>query len=149
RLPPMVARFSDAFGSGLPAAEGDAERYRNTFQRSLEFVKLLHDAGVPIVPGTDAMPGFTLQHELELYSKAGISNADVLYLATLGAAKVMGHADDTGSVAPGKRADFILLDGNPLRDMREIRNVEWIVRDGRLYRAADVEKALGMLPRKD
>lgn len=148
RLPPMVARFSDWAG-GLPGDEDALRRYRATFERSLEFVKLLHDAGVTIVPGTDAMPGFTLHHELELHSRAGIPNADVLHLATLGSAQVMGQDDDTGSITPGKRADFILIDGDPLADMRDIRKVELIVRDGRLYRADDIQAALGMQPARD
>lgn len=142
RLPPLIRRLS--MWSGLPVPEGMDQRYKDSFRRAQELVRALHEAGVPIVAGTDAIAGFTLHRELELYVEAGIPAADVLYYATLGSARVLGHEDDLGTIEPGKRADLVLVDGDPLADMRSIRRVVWIVRDGRLYRSDELYRALGM-----
>jgi hypothetical protein len=80
----------------------------------LQLGKRAYDRKIPIVAGTDGTPGFTLHRELENYAEAGIPNAEVLAIATLGAAKIM-HVDRTsGSIAPGKDADLVIVDGDPL-----------------------------------
>lgn len=142
RLPPLIRRMS--MWSGLPVPEGMDQRYEDSFQRAQELVLALHQAGVPIVAGTDDVPGFTLHRELELYVDAGIPARDVLYYATLGAARVLGQDHELGTIEPGKRADLVLVDGDPLADMRSIRRVVWIVRDGRLYRSDELYRELGM-----
>src|SRR5690606_31725911 len=144
QLPPVVARFAGGPGNGLPADGETAAQYRATFERALAFVRRLHEEGVAIVPGTDALPGFTLHREPELCAQAGLAHAAVLHLATVGAATVMGQQGDTGRIAPGMRADFILIDGDPLKDIRDIRRTRWVLRDGRLYFADDLRRALGM-----
>jgi imidazolonepropionase-like amidohydrolase len=144
RLPPMVRRQS--LWSGLPVPEELDARYKASFRHAQAFVKALHDAGVRIVAGADFMSGFAMHREMELYSDAGISNADVLRIATLGAAEIMNEADRHGRVASGYAADFILVDGDPLKNMSDIRNVTHVVRDGRLYEVAALQAALGMSP---
>ena len=62
---------------------------------TLRMTKLLYDSGIPIVAGTDGLPGFTLHRELELYAQAGISAPDVLRIATLGAARVAQQGQGT------------------------------------------------------
>ncbi len=69
------------------------------------------------------MPGFTLLRELELYEQAGIPRADVLYIATLGAATVAGKAKELGSIEPGKLADLIVTDGDPLEITTRVEQV--------------------------
>ena len=76
RLPPQVRR--GFLSGGLPVPEGMDRRYRDSFQNVLAMVKALYDNHIPIVAGTDAMAGFSLHRELELYVQAGIPPAEVL-----------------------------------------------------------------------
>ncbi len=110
-------------------------------------LKALDAAGVPLVAGTDkALPAHSLHRELELYVKAGLSPAEVIRIATRGAAEAMGLADEAGSIAPGKRADLILVDGNPLQDFTALRRVERVVTAGRMYDPAPLWRSVGFEP---
>ncbi|HXT52679.1 MAG TPA: hypothetical protein VN811_16690, partial [Thermoanaerobaculia bacterium] len=88
RLPPQLRR--GLLAGGLPVPEGKDERYRASWKKCIELVGELYKAGIRIVPGTDAFSGFALHRELELYVDAGIPAPEVLRIATLGAAQVMG-----------------------------------------------------------
>ncbi|MBW3572639.1 MAG: amidohydrolase family protein [Gemmatimonadetes bacterium] len=145
RLPPTVQR--GVRGGGLPVPEGMDQRYRDSFRAFLALTAMLHRAGVPLVPGTDAMPGFALHHELELYEQAGIPANEVLQIATIGSARVAGREADLGSIAPGKLADLVLVDGNPAESITEIRNVELVMKDGVFYRPDELWAAVGVAPR--
>ncbi len=142
RLPPSVRRRY--LGGGLPVPEGKEERYRNSFEAMLRMVAALHRAGVRIVAGTDATPGFSLHRELELYVRAGISAPEVLRIATLGAAAVMKHDDQLGSITPGKLADLIVVDGDPTERISEIRRVELVVKNGTVLKPGQLYQALGV-----
>jgi len=144
RLPAQVRR--GFLGGGLPAAGDLDQRYRDSFQQMLKMTKALYDAGIPIVAGTDGLAGFYLHHELELYVQAGIPAPKVLQLATLGAARVMKRDSELGSVAPGKLADIILIDGDPSLQISDVRKVQTVVKDGVLYHVADLDRALGIKP---
>ena len=97
--------------------------YREAFPAMLRLLKALHDAGVTIIPGTDALSGYTLHHELELYTRAGIAPAEVLRMATLTPALVMGVNKDRGLIAPGKFADMILVEGDPTKNIRDLDKI--------------------------
>jgi len=144
RMPAQVRR---GFLSG-GIAQNDAEltRYRASWARMLAFAKALDDHGIPIVAGTDCMPGFCLQRELQLYSKAGIANARVLQIATWGAATVMKRTDRLGAIRPGYLADVVLVDGDPVADMHNIERVDLVMKDGVLYDPAAIHRTLGVLP---
>ena len=114
----------------------------------LRLLKALYDAGVTIIPGTDALAGYTLHHELELYVRAGIAPTEVLRMATLTPALVMGVNKDRGAIAAGKLADMILIDGDPTQDIRDINKVTTVIKGGKVYDSAAVEKALGIAPRQ-
>ncbi|HEV2705014.1 MAG TPA: amidohydrolase family protein, partial [Pyrinomonadaceae bacterium] len=144
RLPPQVRR--GFLAGGLPVPEGKDERYRESAKALLRMVKMLYDAGIPIVAGTDALPGFALHRELELYAEAGIPAAEVLRLATLGAARVMKRDGELGSVAPGKLADLILVEGNPAERISDIRRVSLVVKDGHVYETAALYRSIGVRP---
>jgi hypothetical protein len=96
-------------------------------------LKRLYDAGVPIVAGTDNNTGSTFILELELYQHSGIPAPAVLQIATLGAARVMKDDRDYGSIAAGKVADVIIVNGRPVERVSDLRNVEQVIRAGRLY----------------
>ncbi|HEX8178039.1 MAG TPA: amidohydrolase family protein [Pyrinomonadaceae bacterium] len=144
RLPPLVRR--KLLGGGLPVPEGMNDRYRASFKTMLKMVGALYRAGVPLVAGTDTMPGFPLHRELELYVAAGIPAPKVLQLATLGAAQIMKRDRELGSVKPGKLADLILLDGDPATRISDIRRVTLVVKGGRVYRVAALHRALSVKP---
>jgi imidazolonepropionase-like amidohydrolase len=113
----------------------------------LRLLKALYDAGITIVPGTDNLAGYMLHHELELYVQAGIPAAEVLRMATLTPALVMGVDKDRGVIAPGKLADMILIDGDPTRNIRDINKITTVIKGGKTIDPAAIEKALGITPR--
>lgn len=96
----------------------------------LRLIKRLHDAGVVLVPGTD---GSSYNAELEQYERAGIPAAQVLQLATLGSARVMGEDARYGSITVGKVADLVLVDGRPQDHVSELRKISLVFRAGRAY----------------
>ena len=145
RLPPQVRR--GLLNSGLPVPEGKDELYRKSGAALLRMVDELYRAGIPIVAGTDSLQGFALHRELELYVDAGIPAAKVLQIATLGAARVMRRDADLGSLAKGKLADFLLVDGNPAERIGDIRNVTAVVKDGVRYDPAELDRTIGVAPR--
>jgi len=144
RLPPQVRR--SGLSAGLPVPDGMDQRYRDSYAAMLRMLKMLYDSGVPIVAGTDALAGFSLHSELEQYVAAGIPAPKALQIATLGAARVMKRDGETGSITPGKAADLILVDGDPVAKISDIRRVVTVIRGDRLYDAGALYAALGVRP---
>ena len=146
RFPPQVRR---AMLSGALEVPPDKQAaYREAFPAMLRLLKALHDVGVTIIPGTDALAGYKLHHELELYARAGIPPSEVLRMATLTSALVMGVDKDRGAIAPGKLADMILVDGDPTQDIRDLDKIATVIKGGKVYDPAAIEKALGIDPRE-
>ena len=126
--------------------EGKDELYRESQLATLRMTKLLYDSGIPIVAGTDDLAGFTLHRELELYVKAGIKPSEVLRIATLGAARVARKDQELGSITPGKLADLVLVDGDPAKQISDVRHTALVIKDGSFYEPAALYKALGVKP---
>jgi imidazolonepropionase-like amidohydrolase len=143
RLPGQVQRA--AFQGGLPAGEKD-QVYRDSFRAMQRMLKRLYDARVPLVAGTDGLAGIMLHRELELWVDAGIPAARVLQAATLGAARVVKADGDSGSIAPGKRADLVLVEGNPVANIADIRQTRIVFKGGTEYTSADLYRAMGIRP---
>jgi imidazolonepropionase-like amidohydrolase len=110
----------------------------------LRLIKRLYDAGVTMVPGTDNSAGTTYNNELEVYEKAGLPAPFVLQMATIISARVMKDDAEYGSIAPGKVADLIVVDGKPAERVADLRKVQRVVRAGRLYDVADLKAAVGL-----
>jgi imidazolonepropionase-like amidohydrolase len=146
RFPPQVRRSMRS--GALEVPPGQEAAYREAFPAMLRLLKALHDAGVTIIPGTDALAGYTLHHELELYVRAGINPADVLRMATLTPALVMGVNKDRGIIAAGKLADMILIEGDPTKNISDLRKINTVIKAGQVYDPPSIEKALGMTPRE-
>jgi len=145
RMPPQVRRTF--YAGGLPVPSGKDQRYRDSYGAMLRMVKAMYDAGVPVVAGTDAAPlGFALFRELELYAQAGIPPRRVIQLATLGAARIMHHDAERGSIAVGKLADLVLVDGDPTQRISDIRRTSLVVKNGIVYRPAELYGVLGVRP---
>ena len=145
RLPAQIERATRNGGLDAPGAK--RATYRASYAAMLKLVKLAFDRGIPIVAGTDAA-GVSYPRELELYVKAGIPAPDVLALASIGAARVMGRDREVGSIAPGKRADLVLVDGDPTRDISAVRNTDVVVCRGVVYDPAELQASAGIAPRK-
>ncbi len=125
---------------------GMDDTYRKSFAKMIDFTGLLYRSGIPIEAGTDSMAGFALHRELELDVQAGIPPAQVLQNATLNAARIMSLDKDLGSIAPGKLADLVLVDGNPAANISDIRKTALVVKDGVLYKPAELYTELGVKP---
>ena len=126
--PPAVSRGWKI--SGYPLFDNlTRDDFRKSFDKMVGLVGRLHDAGVRIVAGTDGN-GLELVRELELYQQAGLSNAEALQTATIVPARMTGMDDRTGSIALGKTADIILVDGDVSKDLRNLRHVDTVFLDG-------------------
>ena len=103
----------------------------------LRFTKLLYDRGVNLTLGTDTpnpwtAPGSSFHREMELFVQAGVPQLQVLRLATQAGAKALGIDADVGTIQPGKIADLVLLDADPLADIRNTRRIAWVMQSGRM-----------------
>ena len=134
--------------SALAPPTGQEAAYRDAFPAMLRLLKALNDAGVTIIPGTDALSGYSLLHELELYVRAGIPAKQVLRLATLTSAQVVGADRDRGVIAPGKLADMILIEGDPGSHIQDIHRITIVIKGGHVYDPAQIEAALGITPHR-
>jgi imidazolonepropionase-like amidohydrolase len=112
-----------------------------------ENVRLLNDAGILLLAGTDVgiptlVPGISLHEELVLLVEAGLTPLQALRAATLNSARVLGLADSLGTIESGKLADLVLLEANPLADINNTQRIRAVVANGRLYRRADLDRLL-------
>ncbi len=146
RLPATWQRGIASGTGGLDVPKGQSMRYRVAYQKLIDLTGMLHRSGVTLVAGTDGTAGFSLVRELELYVAAGIAPRDALRIATLGAAEVMGRADQYGRVAPGYVADLILVDGDPTLLMGDLRKVDIVIRGDRMFDSAALFKSIGLKP---
>lgn len=113
----------------------------------LDNVRILNEAGVTLLAGTDVgvpfqVPGISLHVELERLVEAGLTPLEALRTATLNPVHVLGMVDSLGTVEPGKRADLVLLDANPLEDIRNARRIRAVVVDGKLLRGGDLDRLI-------
>jgi imidazolonepropionase-like amidohydrolase len=128
------------------AEPADDRAYRVSFDTILATVKMLHDRGVFIVPGTDLGGSFTYHRELELYQRAGMTAPEILARATLDVARYMGQDQHLGSIEKGKLADFFLIPGDPTRDLKAIKTIRMVVKDGVVYFPSEIYPNFGIRP---
>jgi imidazolonepropionase-like amidohydrolase len=139
---PLNRVFSNAGAAGIDAATA-----RTRLERGLRIVKALHDAGVPIVAGTDeGIPGHSVHREIELYVEAGLTPMEALQAATIVSARAMKMEGELGTIERGKRADLVVLNANPLDAIRNIRSVRWTIREGRVYDAPALWRSVRFEP---
>ena len=144
RLPAQVQR--SAYSGGLPVTAQNDQLYKDSYGAMLRMTKRMYDAGIPILAGTDSTAGIMLHRELELEVEAGIPAARALQIATFNAAKLLKQNKDLGSIAAGKRADLVLVEGNPADHISDIRRCRLVMKNGVLYKSADLYGAVGIKP---
>jgi imidazolonepropionase-like amidohydrolase len=106
------------------------------FRRMQELTRRLFLAGIVLTVGTDAANPWFYHRELELLAESGIPSADVIRMATRNAAISLRRTAEFGTVEVGRRADFVVLDADPVADIRNTRRIAWVVQDGRIARPA-------------
>lgn len=152
-LPPEYAPFAEVAPpsvvrgwriGGYPLFDGlTREDFRRSFDKMVGVVGRLHQAGVRVVAGTDGY-GLELVRELELYEKAGMSNVEALQTATILPARMTRMDDRAGSIAPGKTADMILVEGDVSKELAALRRVQTVFLDGYRLDAAQLRQASGL-----
>jgi len=156
QVPPGAADYLDHMPIGYrrdamkaladTSAPGDDEAYRGAFEKMLATVRMLHDRGVFIVFGTDTGGSFTYHRELELYQRAGMTPAEILRRATFESAKYVGQDQRLGSIEKGKLADFFLVAGDPTKELKAIKTISMVVKDGTFYYPGEVYPKFGIEP---
>jgi imidazolonepropionase-like amidohydrolase len=126
----------------------DLPTRRRFVQKELEVVLAMHRAGIPFLAGTDTppgvyiFPGFSLHEELQRFVAAGFTPVEALQTATLNPARFLGMENELGTIEKGKLADLVLLDANPLDDIRNTQKIAAVVANGRYFSRADLDKLL-------
>jgi imidazolonepropionase-like amidohydrolase len=129
----------------------NAARRRQFVEIGLEMVRRMHEAGVPIAVGSDmagrdVLPGFSVHDEIALLVAAGLSPLEALQAATVEPARLLNMAGAHGTVEPGKAADLVLLEGDPLADVRNVGRIAAVVWRGRLLERKDLDALLAKIP---
>ena len=143
-MPPNTQRVYKVAMADIASPEDDRE-YRAGYDKIVETLKMMKDKGIFIVPGTDLGGSFFYHRELELYQQLGYTPAELIKLASYDMAKYMGD-DDLGSIAPGMLADFFLIPGNPVEDIKAIKTISMVARGGTFYYPTEVYPAFGIQP---
>ena len=118
----------------------DFKRARAVFPKVLEFARRLHDAGVPVMIGTDGGGGSFYARELQLHVQAGIPAWEVLRLATSKTANLLGMGQRIGHLSTGFEADLVVLDADPLADMAAAARVHGVINNGRFLEPAELRE---------
>ena len=142
---PVQARRGLLVG-GLPIDAAKHTRYVASYDKVLAMIKTLYDAKVRLVLGTDATPGLWFQHEIALYARAGVPSAAILRMATIDPARYMGRDKTSGSIAVGKTADLVVIDGDPLAKIDDITHTVSTMRGGVVFATAPLYASVGVEP---
>lgn len=149
-VPERLRSYWHSYRLSQGLAQATRERRRREVRKYQDLVGILHRAGVPLLAGTDAPepfcpPGSSLHQELELLVESGIAPTAALRAATINNALALKQADHLGSIEPGKIADMVILNADPLKDIRNTRRIDRVIRGGRL---CDPKVLRGAVPRQ-
>ena len=147
---PGVEKIAPELAQQITDVEPPSERSEiadKVFAKEIELVGALHRGGIPIVAGTDqSVPGYSLHREIELYVQAGFTPMEAIQAATIVPARAMKVDKELGTVERGKRGDLILINGDPLQDIHNTRNVEYVITNGTMYHTAELWQSVGFKP---
>jgi imidazolonepropionase-like amidohydrolase len=144
RLPAQTRRQMTV--GGLPVDATTGARYRKSWEKLVAMVKVFHDAHVTLVAGTDEMGGLWLDYELEIFVRGGLSTADALRAATIVPARVMKADKRSGSIAAGKVADLVVIDGDPLARITDLRRTVTTYHAGVAFPSRELFRTAGVAP---
>jgi imidazolonepropionase-like amidohydrolase len=154
RLKYMPLSIKDSWKNDVYAAwiigEGRAD-YKKLCEKHLAIVNAMSQAGVGLLAGMDTtgapycFPGFGLHDELALFVQAGLSPMQALQTATYNAARCLGKLDSMGTIEQGKVADLVLLDADPLQDIRNTQKIAAVVVGGKIHQKAALQKMLAQI----
>lgn len=131
------------FGADTPQQRAE---YVAAYGKILETLTEMNRKGILLIPGTDTGGAFTYHRELELFGKLGMTPAQVLSRATLEMAQYLGQDQQLGSIERGKLADFFLIPGDPTKDLKAIKAIGMVVKDGTVYFPPEIYPKLGIRP---
>lgn len=145
-----VAAWRASYEKRIAAPGFDATAARATAANRRKVLKALSDGGVEVLFGTDSpqqfsVPGFSIHREMQAMHAAGMSSYDILRSATRNVAEHMGEAGQFGVVAPGARADLVLLKGNPLEDIGHVARQAGVMVRGQWLSEQEIEKRLDQI----
>jgi len=144
-MPPDVARGLSV-GTMKIDNEATLKRYEKSYAKMVQFAGILYKAGVPLVAGTDDISGFVLHSELAMLVKAGLTPAQAIQVATRNGARYTRTTHERGSIEVGKLADLVLVDGDPTKNIEDIRKVSAVITRGYLIYPQEIDTALGIKP---
>jgi imidazolonepropionase-like amidohydrolase len=147
-MPVAVQREAKEAWSAIGSPEEDAA-YKGAFEQMAGTIRRMKDHGIFIVFGTDLGGALTLHRELELYQKAGFTPPEILARATFEAADYMGLGEELGSIEPGKKADFFLVPGNPVEDLKAIKRIRLVSKGDTVYFPSEIYPHFGIKPFTD
>jgi hypothetical protein len=144
----QIAQWITAKKEFLATPAADRKRFLELRRR---IIKALYDGGVPFALGSDApqmwnVPGFSIHHELQSMVDCGLTPYQALAMGTSAVGTYFGEAHNAGTVTAGKRADLMLLGGNPLADIKQSSNIAGVMLGGRYLSKADIDKGLAAEP---
>lgn len=133
----LLRNWREDFQLSAGWSEKDFAEATAAWPTVLKFTRLLYDRGVFLTVGSDtpnpwAAPGASFHRELELYVNAGIPALQVLRMATESGAKALGIESQVGTIQAGQLADLVLLEADPLADIRNTRRIGWVMQSGKI-----------------
>ncbi len=143
-MPAYVQRYVKVGRANIENEEDD-KAYRLAFDKIIATLKMMKERGILIVPGTDMNLGLQLHRELELFQLLGYTPAEILKLGTYDMAEYLGHKD-RGLIEPGMLADFFLIPGNPIQDLKAIKTISMVSRGGVIYFPSEIYPEIGIKP---
>ena len=144
-MPPAEQRQMKQALFGADSAE-ERDSYIAAQAKIVETLTEMNRRGILLIPGTDTGGAFTLHRELELFTTLGMSNGEVLARDTLEMARYLGQEQSLGSIERGKLADFLLVPGDPVADIKAIKTIAMVVKDGVVYFPDEVYARIGIKP---
>lgn len=144
---PMVDNWKQAVDQGLAQRGEDPRAAAPIIELRRRLMKELYDAGVPVLLGTDSpqifsIPGFSIHHEMRVMAESGFTPYEVLYTGTRAVAEFYDATDQFGSIAPGQRADLVLLESDPTADLANFADRAGVMVNGRWITEAEIQAEL-------